>query len=304
MTTLLFTHPSFLEHDTGPGHPESPERLRVLLHRLHGADFADLQWREAPPASEEQLRAVHGADHIRRVLQHPPGALDPDTRVSAGSAAAALRAAGAVCAAVDAVLDGNARNAFCAVRPPGHHAKPHQAMGFCLFNNIAIGARHAQTRWGVRRVAIVDFDVHHGNGTQAVFEKDASVFYGSSHQYPWYPGTGGADETGVGNLVNAPLRAGSGSAEFRHVWSHKILPAVERFAPQLLLVSAGFDAHRDDTLADLRLDEADFAWIGSQLSALAGHHTHGRLVAVLEGGYALTALANSTAAFVRALMAD
>jgi len=215
---------------------------------------------------------------------------------------AALRAVGAVCAAVDAVVGGEAANAFCAVRPPGHHAEPARAMGFCLFNNVAIGARHARAVHGLARVAVVDFDVHHGNGTQAAFEADATLFYASTHQSPLYPGTGGREERGVGNIVNLPLPPGTDSVGFRRAVADELLPALDEFAPELILVSAGFDAHAADPLAGLALTEADFAWITEALLVLAGRHCGGRLVSVLEGGYDLDALAASAAAHIGALM--
>jgi acetoin utilization deacetylase AcuC-like enzyme len=229
-------------------------------------------------------------------------ALDPDTIVSPGSGEAALRAAGAVRAAVDAVMAGEAANAFCAVRPPGHHAEPERAMGFCLFNNVAIGAAHARRRHGYARVAVVDFDVHHGNGTQAAFAADSAFFYASTHQDHFYPGTGAADETGVGNIVNVPLPAGAGSAPFRAAYERTILPALATFRPEFLLISAGFDAHRRDPLAQLMLEEADYSWVTERLLDIAASHAGGRIVSTLEGGYDLTALAASAAAHVGTMM--
>jgi acetoin utilization deacetylase AcuC-like enzyme len=306
MTTLLYTHPSFLEHDTGLGHPESAKRLHAINRALSRPEFAALVKKEAPRASLEQLRLIHSQHHVDRVLKAIPkighGYLDADTVISPASGEAALHAVGAVCAAVDAVFAGEASSAFCAVRPPGHHAEPDAAMGFCLFNNIAIAAEHARKHLGIRRVAIVDFDVHHGNGTQAAFSKQPDVLYASTHQSPWYPGTGMASETGVGNIFNAPLPSGSGSAEFRAAMTGKILPAVDVFKPELILVSAGFDAHRDDPLAALNLVEEDYAWITNELLQLADRHARGRLVSALEGGYNLEALAASVAAHVRELM--
>lgn len=308
MNTLIYSHPSFFAHDTGGGHPESAFRLRAIETVLKRPEFAGLIRKEAPRATMEQLRLVHTQAHIDRVfdLMPAPGEdivfLDPDTIVSSGSGEAALCAAGAGCAAVDDVFAGRAGNAFCAVRPPGHHAMPEAGMGFCLFNNVAIAAQHARSAHGLRRIAIVDFDVHHGNGTQAAFEEDPAVLYASTHQYPWYPGTGSPDETGVGNVFNVGLRAGSGSAEFRAAMSDRILPAVDRFKPQLILVSAGFDAHRDDPLASLMLDEDDFAWITRQLLALASSHAQARLVSMLEGGYSLEALGESVAAHLAEMM--
>lgn len=308
MPTALITHPACIEHEPGPVHPESPQRLSAVLAALEAPEFADLLREEAPEATAEQLRRVHSADYVDAILAiHPvPGEgvqLDPDTAMSAGSADAALRAAGAAVMGVDAVMEGWARTVFAAVRPPGHHAEPARPMGFCLFNNAAVAALHARARWGVQRVAVVDFDVHHGNGTQAMFERDADLFYASSHQSPCYPGTGDAAERGVaGNVVNTPLRPGDGSVAFRTAWGSEILPALDEFAPGLLIISAGFDAHRADPLAQLRLDTADFAWITDQLVRLADRHCDGRVVSVLEGGYDLGALAASAAVHVRGLM--
>ncbi len=227
--------------------------------------------------------------------------IDADTVMSPGSGEAALRAAGAACAAVDAVLAGEAANAFCALRPPGHHAEPDRSMGFCLFNNIAIGARHALAAHGLGRVSIFDFDVHHGNGTQAAFEREPRVQYLSTHQWPLYPGTGARRETGVGNIVNRPLPAGTGSKEWRAVVAADILPAIDRFAPELIMISAGFDAHRRDPLAMLELTEDDYGWVTRELLVLAQRHAEGRVISVLEGGYDLTALANSSLAHLNAL---
>ena len=307
MATLILTHPACLEHDAGPGHPERPQRLLAIMEALAEDEFAGLTRREAPRADRELLRLVHPESHIERVLGAVPAsgyrALDGDTVLSPGSGEAALRAAGAVAAAVDAVMAGDFVNAFCAVRPPGHHAEPNRAMGFCLFNNVAIGALHARVRHGLARVAVVDFDVHHGNGTQAMFERDPSLFYGSSHQSPLYPGTGSQSERGVGNIVNVPLRAHTESAEFRQAVAARLFPALESFAPEMILISAGFDAHTDDPLAALDLVEADYFWITAELVGLARRLCRGRIVSALEGGYHLPALAASVAAHIRALMA-
>lgn len=308
MSVALITHPACLEHDTGPWHPECADRLRMVLRALEGEAFAALLREQAPLATAEQLRRVHPDSHIDAILAIRPEqgesvALDADTVMSAGSAEAALRAAGGAVMAVDAVMEGWAGRAFVATRPPGHHAERAQAMGFCLFSNAAVAARHAQARWGLARVAVVDFDVHHGNGTQNIFYDDPTLFYGSSHQYPCYPGTGAAHETGVAdNVVNAPLRPGATGADFRAAWAGTILPALDRFAPDLLIVSAGFDAHKADPLAQLRLETEDFGWITTQLMEIADRHCRGRIVSLLEGGYDLDALAASAALHVRTLL--
>ncbi|HEV2677256.1 MAG TPA: histone deacetylase family protein [Aliidongia sp.] len=307
MTTLLYTHSTCIGHDPGPGHPESPARLQAIWTALEAPAFAGLIRREAPLATREALERVHPAAHIDRLLAAVPAtgfaALDADTFLSPGSGEAAFRSAGAITAAIDAVVAGEAKNAFCAVRPPGHHAEPTTAMGFCLFSNAVVGALHARAVHGLRRVAIVDFDVHHGNGSQVVAERDADLFYASTHQSPLYPGTGAARETGLGNIVNRPLRAGAGTEEFRTAFGEWIMPALGQFAPDLVIVSAGFDAHADDPLAGLTLTEADFVWVTEQLLGFAERYCHGRLVSTLEGGYDLKALAASTAAHVTALMA-
>jgi acetoin utilization deacetylase AcuC-like enzyme len=307
MTTLLYTHPDCLAHDPGEHHPESPDRLRAVLAALAAEEFAGLERREAPRAALDVVALVHDRGYVAALLDAVPAsghaALDPDTVLSPRSGGVALRASGAVCAAVDAVIAGEARNAFCAVRPPGHHAEPDHAMGFCLFNSVAIGARHALGHSGIERVAVIDFDVHHGNGTQAMFESDADLFYASTHQSPLYPGTGASSETGVGNIVNAPLRPNSGSPEFRYAFGNIILPALADFRPDFLIVSAGFDAHRRDPLAQLNLTEDDYDWVTRQLTGLAERLCGSRLVSSLEGGYDLQALGASAAAHVRALMA-
>ncbi|HEV2539396.1 MAG TPA: histone deacetylase family protein [Frateuria sp.] len=302
----LYTHPACLEHDPGRGHPESPARLQAVLAALDRDRFAPLDRIESPRASREALERVHAPAYVARMLASAPATglvqLDEDTYLSPGSAEAALRAAGAVVAAVDAVLDASASRAFCAVRPPGHHATADQAMGFCLFNNVAVGAAHALAERGLERVAIADFDVHHGNGTQDIFAQEPRVLFVSSHQWPLYPGSGAAGETGVGNLVNAPLPPDTGSRAFRQVWEEMLLPRLHAFAPQLLLVSAGFDAHRDDPLAQLQLEADDYAWLTARLLDVARTHAAGRVVSTLEGGYDLGALAACAAAHVGALM--
>lgn len=279
-----------------------------MLRALEHENFADLLREAAPEATVEQLARVHPRDYVEAILGiRPEGderiALDADTVMSAGSADAALRAAGGAVAGVDAVMEGWARAAFVAVRPPGHHAEPARPCGFCLFNNVAVAAQHARARWGLTRVAVVDFDVHHGNGTQAIFSNDPNLFYASSHQWPCYPGTGHASERGVAdNIVNLTLAPGTGSAAFRQGWESTGFPALDAFAPELLLISAGFDAHRADPLANLQLDERDYAWITTELMHIAARHANGRIVSVLEGGYDLDALAASAAVHVRTLM--
>ncbi len=307
MTTALITHPACLDHDTGPFHPERPDRLRRVLQALEHPRFSALLRDLAPLATEDQLARVHPPEYIRAILDISPEPgqrinLDADTVMSPGSREAALRAAGAAIMAVDAVMQGWAKQVFVAARPPGHHAERDRPMGFCLFANAAIAARHAQAQYGLTRVAVVDFDVHHGNGTQDIFQADPTLFYASSHQYPCYPGTGAAEERGVGNIVNAPLPPGAGSAQFREAWDLLILPELDRFAPNLLIVSAGFDAHKADPLAQLRLEAPDFAWLTTRLMDVARTHCEGRIVSLLEGGYDLDALAESAAAHVGALM--
>jgi acetoin utilization deacetylase AcuC-like enzyme len=306
MTVLLYTHAACLAHDPGPGHPESPARLRAVLEALDADRFAALDRIEAPRATRAQLERVHHAALVEDVFGNAPqqgfARLDPDTAMCPDSLEAALRAAGAACAGVDALLDGTAARVFCAVRPPGHHATPDTAMGFCLFNNVAIGAAHALSR-GLERIAIVDFDVHHGNGTQDIFWDDARVLYASTHQWPLYPGTGARDERGAGNIVNAPLAPRSGPAEFRAALRQIVLPALHAFRPQLVMISAGFDAHRLDPLADLALEAADYAWVTRELVEIAQKYACGRVLSTLEGGYSLSALRDSTAAHVAALMA-
>ena len=306
MSVALFTHPSGLAHDTGPDHPECAARLRAVLRALEAQEFAPLLRDVAAKAPIDALQPAHSADYIAAILALPPDQttyIDGDTVFSPGTLEAALRAAGGAMAAVDAVMEGWAKAAFVAMRPPGHHAEADRAMGFCFFNNAAIAAYHARARWGLKRIAVVDFDVHHGNGTQDIFAHDAELFYASSHQHPCFPGTGMVREQGVaGNIMNVQLAPGSGGAEFRAAWEGGIIPAVASFRPELLIISAGFDAHAADPLAQLRLREADFAWVTQALMELADAHCPGRVVSLLEGGYDLDALASSTAAHVRALM--
>jgi acetoin utilization deacetylase AcuC-like enzyme len=303
----IYTHPVCLRHSAGPGHPEAPARLAAVLEALHGADLPGLEWHEAPAATRQQLLRAHSPALVQHVLDTAPTGelrrIDADTAMSADSAAAALHAAGAVCAAVDAVLGGDTRRAFCAVRPPGHHATPDQAMGFCLFNSVAIGALQALAVHGLQRVALIDFDVHHGNGSQDIFWREPRVMYVSSHQQALYPGTGDRDERGErGNIVNAPLREGSTGLELRRVYSGRLLPTLDDFRPQLVMISAGFDAHRLDPLAGLNLDTDDFAWLTRELAAIADRHAGGRVVSALEGGYSLAALREASVAHVAALL--
>ena len=306
MTTRLYTHATCLLHSAGAGHPESPLRLQTVLEALDNDRFAALDRVEAPRATREQLARVHAVQLVDLLADIVPtggyASLDADTMMTEHSYEAALRAAGAVCAAVDAVIDGTATRAFCAVRPPGHHATHDKAMGFCIFNSVAVGAAQALSR-GIERVAIVDFDVHHGNGTQDIFWQTPNVLYASTHQSPLYPGTGASGETGAGNIVNAPLPPGAGRAEFRAAFQQIVLPALHEQKPQLVMISAGFDAHRLDPLADLNLDGADYAWATTQLVDIADRFASGRVVSSLEGGYSPAALRESTAAHVAALLA-
>jgi acetoin utilization deacetylase AcuC-like enzyme len=309
MTTLLYSHPDVALHDMGPGHPERPDRVRALLERLDGPQFTALVRRPAPEVTREAVERAHPAAYLDMLLECRPQGdalvrLDPDTAMSAGTWSAVSRAAGGAVAAVDAVIGRDATNAFVATRPPGHHAERSRAMGFCFLNNAAIAARHAQAAHGLGRIAVVDFDVHHGNGTQDIFWDDASVLYCSTHEMPLYPGTGAAGERGAHDtIVNAPLPPGSGSDPFRTAVTERILPRLRAFAPDLLVVSAGFDAHRNDPLASLTLGEDDFAWVTRQLLAVADDVAGSRLVSLLEGGYDLDGLAGSAAAHVTELMA-
>ncbi|MGQ0531982.1 MAG: histone deacetylase family protein [Caulobacteraceae bacterium] len=305
---LLFTHTSMLRHEPPGGHPEHPGRLQAVLDAL---EELSLERREAPNADREAIARVHPVAYIDALEPAFEEALtarvqlDPDTYISSGSREAIYRAAGACVAAVDAVLNDEDDIAFCAVRPPGHHAEPIAPMGFCIFNNVAIAAKHALEAHGLSKVAVVDFDVHHGNGTQTVAESEPRLMFASTHQSPLYPGTGAAFETGLnGNVVNAPLPAGAGSREWRAAVEQRVLPAIDAFAPELVLVSAGFDAHRADPLAGMELETQDFAWAGQRLKELALRHCKGKLVSTLEGGYDLPALAGSAAAFLAALQRD
>jgi len=305
MTTALITHPDCLGHETPEGHPEQVARLEYVLAALEGKDLSRVT---APMVAEDDLLRVHPHSHVEAIRAAAPISgvvqLDGDTYMSPGSLAAAHRAAGGAVRAVDLVMSGEAQNAFVAARPPGHHAERETTMGFCLFGNIAVAAKFALDHHGLARVAIVDFDVHHGNGTQDLLEDDARALFVSSHQFPLWPGTGTADETGPHDtILNLPLAPGTGGEGFRKIYEDKVFPAVAAFKPQLLLISAGFDAHRDDPLADLRLTEDDFAWVTGRLCDLAGDLCGGRIVSCLEGGYNLMALAQSAAAHVDVLIA-
>lgn len=307
MTTLIFSHEACLEHDPGWTHPERPVRLRAVLKALEAPEFAGLQRRDAPRADRSQIARVHTEAYIDELLRALPEegyvGLDPDTVISPGSGQAAFRAAGALCAAVDAVCGGEAANAFCVVRPPGHHAEPDHAMGFCLFNNVAIGAAHARAAHNLGRIAVVDFDVHHGNGTQASFWNDPDLFLASTHQMPLYPGTGRPHDRGVANnILNVPLPPMAGSIQFRRAMQESILPTLAKFQPEFILISAGFDAHEDDPLAALRLHEDDYAWATTEILRVSHHCCNGRVVSTLEGGYDLEALGRSAAAHVRSLI--
>jgi acetoin utilization deacetylase AcuC-like enzyme len=311
MTTLLYTHPCFVNHDTGPGHPERPDRMRAIDKVLAHEAYQALIRRDAPLRDdvETHIQLAHPAAHFQKmkraaaaVTGETLGRVDGDTVISAGTWEAALRAVGAGLDAVDQVMTGQAANAFCQVRPPGHHAESDRAMGFCFFSNAAIAALYARAKHGAVRIAVVDFDVHHGNGTQDIFWADRDAFYGSTHQMPLFPGTGAVTETGVGNIFNAPLREGDDGQVFKDAFTSRILQPLGNFAPDVIVISAGFDAHKRDPLGGLRLVEADFLWATEQIGTIAQKHAKGRIVSMLEGGYDLEGLAKSTAVHVRALM--
>ena len=307
MTTLLISHPSSLRHVTPPGHPERADRIRAVEQALEEERFALLQRVEAPEGTLAQVELCHPTAYAQAIVQAAPQEgmvqVDADTIMSPGTLSAALHGVGAAVHAVDEVMTRRATNAFSAMRPPGHHAESDKAMGFCFFNNAAIAARHAQKAHGAERVAIVDWDVHHGNGTQEIFWSDASVLYASTHEMPLYPGTGAPSERGEhGTIVNAPLRAGDGTDVFRDAFESAILPRLADFRPDLVIISAGFDAHWRDPLANINLKEPDFAWATQKLMEIADRHAGGRLVSILEGGYDLDGLSKSAAAHVMALM--
>jgi acetoin utilization deacetylase AcuC-like enzyme len=306
MATLIYTHASALQHVTPAGHPERVDRMKAILQVLKSPYFKGIPILEAPKGREQDILRAHTDEHLQRILslaiEDDFEYLDTDTVMSPGSLEAALRAVGAATSAVDAVFQGDAANAFCAMRPPGHHAEHNRAMGFCLFNQAAIAALYAKDKYHAERVAVVDFDVHHGNGTQDIFWSDKNLFYGSTHQMPLYPGTGASSETGAGNIFNAPLKAGEGGAEFRAAMRDFILPALNLHEPDLVIISAGFDAHQNDPLGSLQLTEEDFAWATLQLMEVAETHCESRVVSVLEGGYDLQGLAASVAVHIQTLM--
>jgi acetoin utilization deacetylase AcuC-like enzyme len=306
MATVLLTHPDCVLHEMGSGHPESPQRLRSVLAALEASGLArSLDLREAPEATREQLERVHERDHVDLIFDSAPASgyayLDPDTSMNARSLSAALHAAGALVAATDAVMQGEAKRAFCAVRPPGHHATRQRPMGFCIFNNVAIGAAHALEAHGLERVAVLDFDVHHGNGTEDAFHDDPRVMLCSTFQHPYYPYSGA--DSGNEHIVNVPLPAMTDGAGFRAAVERFWLPALEEYRPQLVFVSAGFDAHRDDPLAYLKLDDEDYRWVTERLVEVAERHAEGRVVSTLEGGYNTEALARCVVEHLRVLMA-
>lgn len=307
MTTFLFSHPSSLAHDTGAGHPETSARVEAITRALATDTFRDLRRRQSPAADLTPILRVHPPGYVAALEASMPthglAYLDGDTPVSPASWEAVMHAAGGAVAATDAVMRGEADNAFVVTRPPGHHASQTTPMGFCMFNNAAIAARHVQTAYGAERVAIVDFDVHHGNGTQAIFWADPSVLYCSTHQMPLFPGTGAVSESGTqGTIVNAPLSPGADSFDFHEAIESIVLPRLADFYPDAVIISAGFDAHWRDPLANINLTEADFAWVTARLIEVAARYCNGRIISLLEGGYDLEALGRSSAAHVVALM--
>jgi len=306
MTTFLFENPIFLEHHTPEGHPERSDRIRALNLALEHERFSPLVREKAPQSNEDFVLLAHPESHLRAVMSEMPeegiNQVEADTYASPASLQAALTGIGGAIAAVDAVFSGKADNAFVAARPPGHHAEREKAMGFCFFNNAAIAARHAQKAHGAERIAIVDWDVHHGNGTQDIFFDDPSVLFCSTHQMPLYPGTGAKDETGAGNIVNAPLSANDGSDHFREAFKARVLPRVADFRPDVIIISAGFDAHHRDPLAQINLVADDFDWATGRLMELSEKSANNRVVSLLEGGYDLQGLAESAATHIYRLM--
>ncbi|CUS35347.1 conserved hypothetical protein [Candidatus Nitrospira nitrosa] len=309
--TGLVYHPAYLEHDMGPGHPESPNRLRAIMQRLEESGTAAQLTRIEPRRAEDEwITQVHTPAYVASLNRHAPKdgrvSLDPDTSMSSGSLHAAYLAAGGALAAVDAIMAHQVDHVFCAVRPPGHHAEAGRAMGFCLFNNVAIAARYVQKQYGLTRVLIVDWDVHHGNGTQHSFEDDPSVFFFSTHQYPHYPGTGRGTERGEGSgegfTINVPMEAGEGDEEYHAIFLKALVPVADEFKPEFVIISAGFDAHKDDPLASMGLTEAGYTDLTHIVVGIAKRHAKGRILSSLEGGYNLTALAYSVDAHIKALV--
>jgi len=303
-------HPDYLEHDMGYGHPEAPQRLRAIIARLEETGLMPSLVRIAPkPATDDWITQVHTNTYVKGLRARAPKqghvSLDPDTTMSPGSLNAAYLAAGGVLTAVDAIMDKRVDNAFCAVRPPGHHAEADHAMGFCLINNVAVAARYFQKRHGLEKIAVVDWDVHHGNGTQHAFDEDPTVFFFSTHQYPWYPGTGGADEHGSGKgkgyTLNVPMSAGKGDADYLEVFNRILRPALKAYRPDAVIISAGFDAHRDDPLAGMNLTDQGYRALTKVVKEIAGEHAQGRVLSCLEGGYNLAALAASVEGHLRVL---
>jgi acetoin utilization deacetylase AcuC-like enzyme len=309
--TGLVYHPAYLEHDMGAGHPESPDRLRAIIQQLEQSGTAAQLTKITPRGAEDEwITQIHSPSYLKGLIQRAPSSgrisLDPDTSMSPGSLNAAYLAAGGVLAAVDAMMSQQVNHVFCAVRPPGHHAEAGRAMGFCLFNNVAIAARYVQKKYGVQRVLIVDWDVHHGNGTQHSFDDDPTVLFFSTHQYPHYPGTGLATERGSGAgegfTINVPMEAGEGDETYHAIFLKTLVPAADDFKPEFVIISAGFDAHRDDPLASMRLTEAGYADLTGIVAGIAKRHAQGRILSSLEGGYNLTALAVSVDAHIKALL--
>lgn len=296
--TVIYSHPDCLRHEPGYGHAESPKRLQAILDKID-------HYEEAPLGTEQQVLLAHTSELFERIKALAPidgfAQIDADTLMSAGSLNAALRVTGAACMGIDELMAGNFQHAFCATRPPGHHATSDQAMGFCLFNHIAIAALYAQKTYGLERIAIVDFDVHHGNGTQNIVKGKEGILYISSHQSPLYPGSGNEDENIAGNILNIPLDAGTGHSAYLQIFTDRVLPALQAFNPQLLLVSAGFDAHHEDPLASLEFSEMTFQWLAEQLSAIAKEHCESRMLSILEGGYNISALTNSIQAYLKGI---
>ena len=306
MSTQFLYHSDYLDHNPGLRHPESSKRLIAITKKLSHGKFDSLVRVQSPKAEFDTIALMHNPYYVENIFNLLPildfTRIDPDTILSPGSGDALLRGVGGICLAVDNVLSGLSNNAFCCIRPPGHHAEYAAAMGFCIFNNVAVAAKYAQRKYGIDKVAVVDFDVHHGNGTQHLFENSPNLFYASTHQFPAYPGTGLASETGLGNIVNVPLRPGTGSEFFRMAYTKTILPKLNAFGPDLIMVSAGFDAHIEDPLCQLNLNTDDFSWVTRRLLEVADNHCHGRLISTLEGGYDLDALADSVAEHVGELL--